>query len=642
MSTDTPVPKKFINDPNHAVSEFISGLLLQYPNKLQKLPNHNVILSSNIRYDKVNILSGGGSGHEPSHVGWIGEGMLTGAILGGIFASPPVSSILAAIRAVTPDPTDGNQPTDGVGGGVGGGGCLLIVKNYTGDRLNFGMATEIACGEGRNVRMVVMADDTALERQKGVTGARGVAGTILVHKVAGAAARRGYDLERVVEVASSMADRVRSLGVALNAVTIPGAAVVNDRLMGKNVMEIGMGIHGEAGRLQMPWKKVEEVVSIMIRTICEYGIDGEEIEGEVPTFERGDELCVVVNNLGGTSNFEMGILTNSVVRQLERDVDMGGWDCTVSRLYVGSFMTSFDMQGASVSIVSLTRMGHLRELLDDYTDAPAWQASDVVQQQEDTTSTGTTSRKRMDMLTREEKDTTLQVSSSQQVSTTTSAKKEANKYNDIPVVGFESNVLEKATLAACNSLMESEPILTKYDTIVGDGDCGITMERGAKEIVSRIKSKVIDTSHPVEFFENLAVAISASMGGTSGILLEILFRKMSTVLKSKTLIDGDAMKNAFEQGVNALSFYGGASLGSRTMLDALLPAVEVTKTSGSSGPCTWTDVAKAASEGAMATASLSKASAGRSNYLSEETLRGTPDPGAVAVGLVLSAIATSV
>jgi Dihydroxyacetone kinase len=595
-----------------------------------------VILSSNIRYDKVNILSGGGSGHEPSHAGWIGEGMLTGAILGGIFASPPVSSILAAIRAVTPDPTDGNQPTDG----GGGGGCLLIVKNYTGDRLNFGMATEIACGEGRNVRMVVVADDTALERQKGVTGARGVAGTILVHKVAGAAAQRGYDLERVVEVASNMADRVRSLGVALNAVTIPGATVVNDRLMGKNVMEIGMGIHGEAGRLQMPWKKAEEVVSIMIRTICEYGIDGEETEGQVPTFEKGDELCVVVNNLGGTSNFEMGILTNSVVKQLESDVDMGGWDCTVSRLYVGSFMTSFDMQGASVSIISLTRMRHLRELLDDYTDAPAWQASDVVQQ-EDTTSTSTTSRKRMEMLTREEKDSTpMQVSSSQQVSTT-SAKKEANKYNDIPVVGFESNVLEKATLAACNSLMESEPILTKYDTIVGDGDCGITMERGAKEIISRINSKLIDTSHPVEFFENLAVAISASMGGTSGILLEILFRKMSTVLKSKTLIDGDAMKNAFAQGVNALSFYGGASLGSRTMLDALLPAVEVTKTTSSSVPCTWTDVAKAASEGAMATASLSKASAGRSNYLSEETLRGTPDPGAVAVGLVLSAIATS-
>jgi dihydroxyacetone kinase len=647
----TTVPKKFLNDPTHAVSEYISGLLLQYPTKLQKLPHHNVLLSTNIRLDRVNILSGGGSGHEPSHAGWIGEGMLTGAILGGIFASPSVSSILAAIRAVTiPNPSRSKQE-ESKGGSGRGGGCLLIVKNYTGDRLNFGMATEIARGEGRNVRMVIVADDTALERQKGVKGggggARGVAGTVLVHKVAGAAAKRGYDLDRVAEIATCMARSVRSLGVALNAVTIPGAVVVNDRLMASggsssSMIEIGMGIHGEAGRLQSPLKSADELASIMIRTICEYGVvemEGEDEEKEegravvvVPTFERGEELCVVVNNLGGTSNFEMGILANSVVSQLENevgvgmgvDVGMGGWGCWVSRLYVGSFMTSFDMQGASVSIVSLSKVKrHLRELLDDDTDAPAWQKSDVVREEG-------TSRKRM-------VEESVSASTVLEISSPIVTTEEVTKC-DIPVVlGFGSNVLEKAVSAACNRLIESEPILTKYDTIVGDGDCGITMERGAKEILSRLESKVIDTSHPVVFFEHLAVAISSSMGGTSGILLEIMCRKMSTTLKAQTLIDGDAMKNAFEQGVKAVSFYGGATLGSRTMLDALLPAVEVMKSS----PCdNLTDVAKAASEGALATAFMSKASAGRSNYLSEDTLRGTPDPGAIAVGLVLSAIST--
>jgi len=633
----TMIPKKFLNDPTHAVSEYISGLLLQYPNRLQKLSNHNVILSSNIRYDRVNILSGGGSGHEPSHAGWIGEGMLTGAILGGIFASPSVSSILAAIRAVTPDPsTDLDNSSEGgvaTAAATAVGGCLLIVKNYTGDRLNFGMATEIACGEGRNVRMVIVADDTALERPlKGGGNARGVAGTILVHKVAGAAAQRGCNLDQVVEIATKMAGSVRTLGVALNAVTIPGTTIVNDRLMtDSGMIEIGMGIHGEAGRHQSSLKSADELASIMIRSICDYGIvwKGAGVEDEiVPTFDAGDDLCVVVNNLGGTSNFEMGILTNSVVRQLENDVAMGGWGCCVSRLYVGSFMTSFDMQGASVSIVSLTKAkGTVKDmdvdmchLLDDVTDAPAWQTSDVVVGEG-----GTTRSKKVNIMKKNNDISASEVTS-------------RAKYDHIPVqVGLGSNVMEKAVVAACNRLVESEPILTKYDTIVGDGDCGITMERGAREILSRIESKVIDTTHPVVFFEDLAMAISSSMGGTSGILLEIMFRKMSSVLKTKSLIDGDAMKNAFEQAVNAVSFYGGATLGSRTMLDALYPAVEVMK----SGQCDLSDVAKAASEGALATATMSKASAGRSNYLSEDTLRGIPDPGAAAVGLVLSAIATA-
>lgn len=156
--------KKIINDPSESVSEFIEGLLYQYPNTLQKLENHNVVLANPlVPGAKVHLLSGGGSGHEPAHAGYIGNGMLTGAILGGIFASPAVSSILAAVRSVAPAEEEN-------------GGCLLIVKNYTGDRLNFGMACEMATAEKRKCRMIVVADDCAVPRNKGVTGARGVAG----------------------------------------------------------------------------------------------------------------------------------------------------------------------------------------------------------------------------------------------------------------------------------------------------------------------------------------------------------------------------------------------------------------------------------------------------------------------------------
>jgi len=522
--------------------------------------------------------------------------MLTGAILGGIFASPSVASILAAIRAVTPPDTRT--------GSIQGKGCLLIVKNYTGDRLNFGMACEIANSEGRNVKMVVVADDAALEREKGVTGARGVAGTVFVHKVAGAAAEKGFSLEEVVALAERMATQVRSLGIALNAVTIPGASSVNDRLSGETI-EIGMGIHGEAGIRQSPLKTADELASIMVETIAEYGI--EEGEGSakkiVPTFNAGDELAVMVNNLGGTSNFEMSILANSVVTLLESD-EMGS--CSVSRLYVGSFMTSFDMQGASVSIVSLTAGSEFCELLDADSDASAWQKADISQGPRPS------------------------ATELPEVPAPEGGAGQMDYVNiKVDIEDFEGKI-EKAVTASCNTLIASEQMLTKYDTIVGDGDCGMTMERGAREILRRLQSKQLATSHPVPFFESLAVAVSASMGGTSGILFEIMFRKMSTCLNGQSSLNPEMMILAFEKGVEAVSFYGGASAGSRTMLDALLPAVEAMKGGG--------DAAKAAIDGAQSTASMRLASAGRSNYLSEDVLNGTPDPGAVAVALVLKEI----
>mmetsp|Transcript_353 Transcript_353/g.544 ORF Transcript_353/g.544 Transcript_353/m.544 type:complete len:259 (-) Transcript_353:1720-2496(-) len=200
--------KHFINSPESSVQELVDGLILTYPKTLQKLANHDIILKRDIPANKVTLLSGGGSGHEPSHAGWIGEGMLDGAILGGMFASPSVKSILAGIRAVTP-----------VGDGPG---CLLIVKNYTGDRLNFGMACELANAEGRKCKMVVVADDCAVPRNKGATGARGVCGTILVHKVAGAAAQSGASLTEVAELANLVASRIGSLGVSIGGVCIPG------------------------------------------------------------------------------------------------------------------------------------------------------------------------------------------------------------------------------------------------------------------------------------------------------------------------------------------------------------------------------------------------------------------------------------
>ena len=528
--------------------------------------------------------------------------MLSGAILGGIFASPAVSAILAAIRAVT-------LPT-----ATGGKGCVLIVKNYTGDRLNFGMACEMARAEGYAVEMVVVADDCAVERMKGITGARGVAGTVLVHKAAGGAAGGGLDLDDVVKVAETVANGVGSMGVALNTVTIPGADEVNDRLnkvndKGESMMEIGLGIHGEAGLKQCPMLSCDEIAKEMLGSIQSYG---KEVDSNiVPLYNKGDELLVLVNNLGGTSNFEMSLLARSVVSQLESDAG-----CMATRVLVGSFMTSFDMQGASVSIMPITGdvTTDVLSLIDADSDAPAWAKVDIWSNENPRPS-----------------DVEID-----EVPGAPTANDETGGNSLPPILIDNFSETARSVLALCSkALSEAEPLLTKYDTIVGDGDCGITMERGAKEISQRLESGKFRLDHPSQLFSDLADAVSASMGGTSGILLELMFRKASTSLLS-TAGEGITSKElaiAFRAGVEAISFYGGAQEGSRTMLDALFPASLAMIES-----INIEEAAKAARKGADATAAMGLAEAGRSNYLSEEVLMGTPDPGAVAVAIVLEAM----
>ena len=566
-------PKKFLNDPNEAVDELINGLLLQYPNQLQKLQNHNVLLSSDIDFERVNVLSGGGSGHEPSHAGWISKyGMLTGAILGGIFASPSVSSILAAIRAVN----------------LNKNGVLLIVKNYTGDVLNFGMACERANSEGFPTKMLVVADDKALLADKGITGARGVAGTVFFHKILGTAASRGMSLDDLMELGKSLQPKIGTMGVALDSVTIPGATTMNNRLDYKT-MELGLGIHGEAGTRPSPVLTADDIAPLLIQ----------------PISPPSGDLVVMINNLGGTSNFELSILTQSIVKTLESSSKN-----KVCRLYVGSYMTSFDMRGASLTIFSNATAQEL-ELLDEDTDALSWTKADVWQ---------STSAE-------EQRPSFTEVPE-------VPAPSVKDIYEDLPCM--DSMMQEQLALYitnACLEVIKEEPTLTQYDVIVGDGDCGITLKRGATEILNRISNDTLNFHHVSPLMASLADAISSSMGGTSGILMELMFRKMSTALKTSTSVE---MAQAFVIGVEAVSEYGGATLGCRTMLDALIPAATTYLETNDLALA-----ASAAEDGAQLTATMATASAGRSNYLHSDTLQGTPDPGAHAAALILTSLSNT-
>jgi len=573
-----------------------------------------------------------------------------------VFTSPTVNSILAAIRAVTTTAIIGGDCDNSKGG------CLLVVKNYTGDRLNFGMACELANAEGRNTAMVVVDDDCALPRKKGVTGSRGVAGTIFVHKVAGAAAARGKELSEVVEVANLAIGRIGSLGVSFESVTLPGADTVNDRLKGE-LMEIGLGIHGEAGIRQHEFLPVQDIAHVMIQTIHEFGFctgptmtnDGVVLDDEsaLTYLKPNDKIVIMINNLGGTSNFEMSILVQACVKILEAEP----YKCPVVAVHAGSYMTSFNMHGASLSILSLDVEGTLEDYLSEKTLAPAW--NNTVEYRD-------VSLSRPSLLEFPEvpPPDTSQVDESAAATIEAPALVISNHNVTVNVPNFNKRV-SNAILAACEAIITNESQLTRFDTIVGDGDCGHTFSRGASELKERLQNGILSAGNnnnedavvlPSVIFWNIANAISDSMGGSSGVLLELMFRKMSTYLRTihencsndgdndETLkvITKEHLCQAFIKGTESISFYGGAKVGARTMLDALVPAaVEAATITTSQRDNILKDMANASKKGALSTAFMKEALAGRSNYLSAEQIIGTPDPGAMAVAVILEAIATS-
>ncbi|MEM7693321.1 MAG: dihydroxyacetone kinase subunit DhaK [Pseudomonadota bacterium] len=301
---------QFINAKETLVTEAIDGLLRASGAlaRLDGYPHIKVVVRSDWAKDKVALISGGGSGHEPSHAGFVGPGMLTAAVCGEVFASPSVDAVLAGILAVT-----------------GPAGCLLIVKNYTGDRLNFGLAAERARAQGLKVSMVIVDDDAALPD---LPQARGVAGTLFVHKVAGALADEGADLDAVTDAAERVIAGVESIGMSLDTCTIPGSP--KEERIGKGKAELGLGIHGEAGITQVDFETATGAMAMVVERLR-------------PEMERGP-FVALLNNLGGATPLEMGVLADALCQSaIGGDI---GWLIGPAPL-----MTSLDMRGFSVSLL---------------------------------------------------------------------------------------------------------------------------------------------------------------------------------------------------------------------------------------------------------------------------------------------------
>lgn len=326
--------KKFINDVDLVEEQMIQGMVKAYPQYLKKLDCGNVVVRAAKKERKVALVSGGGSGHEPAHGGFVGEGMLDAAVAGAVFTSPTPDQIYEAVKEVATE-----------------AGVLLIVKNYTGDVMNFEMGEEMAQMEGIRVDHVITNDDVAVKDSLYTVGRRGVAGTVFVHKIAGALAEQGAALPEVKAVALKVIDNVRTMGAAIAPCTVPAAGNPGFTL-GENEMEVGIGIHGEPGTHREERKTADETADLLL----------DQILADIDY--AGSEVAVMINGAGATPLMELYIINNHVADVLKEK------GIRVYRTYVGEYMTSIEMQGFSISLLKLDEQ--MKELLDAKADTPAW------------------------------------------------------------------------------------------------------------------------------------------------------------------------------------------------------------------------------------------------------------------------------
>ena len=538
----------FIDARATLVNDALDGLIAASGGRLARLdgdPGIRVVLRAEIDPGKVAVVSGGGSGHEPAHAGFVGPGMLSAAVCGDVFASPSVDAVLAGILAVT-----------------GPAGCLLVVKNYAGDRLNFGLAAERARALGHRVETVIVSDDIALPDAK---QPRGVAGTLFVHKVAGHAAEAGAPLEDVAALASRAGGAAKSLGIAVSTCTIPGSP--RSERLAEGQAELGLGIHGEPGAERIALPRAGELARLM----------AERLSGAV----TGDRLALLVNNLGSASALEMQILTRAVLA-----TDLG----KRVRLLIGPapLMTALDMHGASLSVLPLDDA--LEAALVAPVPLPAWPGA-------------------------------VRIVPPALRPVPEGLAGEAFTPSRDPVTGARIAAVAQALIAA-------EAKLNALDAKVGDGDAGTTFAGAARAVLADLEG--LPQADPAALCRALAERIGRAVGGSSGVLASIFFAAAAAAFTH-----GTAWPDALAQGVARVQGYGGAKPGDRTLLDALIPAVDALKGGDLNA------AAQAARAGAEATARMDRAGAGRSSYLAAGDLAGVHDPGAAGVAEAFAALASA-
>lgn len=580
--------KKIINNPETLVVEMCNGIVLAHP-ELEFLKKYKVIKKKQLNENKVTLISGGGSGHEPAHAGFVGKGMLDAAVCGDVFASPSQIQVYQAIKAAS-----------------GKKGTLLIIKNYSGDMMNFKNGAYLAAEDGIQVEYVKVDDDIAVEDSLYTVGRRGVAGTVLVHKIAGAAAEEGRELGEVKAAAEKAANNVRSIGLALTSCTVPASGSPTFELA-ENEIEYGVGIHGEPGIKRENIANADELASRMIHDLLDDFSDDE------PT-----EIALLVNGFGGTPLQELYLFNNAVTRELSNR------NIRIYRTFVGNYMTSIDMAGVSLSIMELDK--ELKTLLSRESDAPAFKVDGPVET--------------VQYAHIEEKDETKSVSFETETAEEFAVLKEdtVTLENMIFIVDKMSEIIIKNEVPFC-----------KLDSHAGDGDFGMSIAKGFRQLKREWSTITEQENLNIgTFLNDCSMIIMEYCGGASGPIWGGAFRAAGKAVEGKyelTVGEFAEMLQAAVEGIQSIgerSFGRGAEVGDKTLIDALVPCANSWKGSAAAGENFKTAFVKgaaAAVEGAEKTKDI-VARMGRAGTVGERSL-GHPDAGAFALGIIFTELSQS-
>ncbi len=482
--------KKLINSVDGAVGDGLQGLAALNPDASLLRGHESVVLRSDLSSGgvrgKVALVCGGGSGHEPSHAGFVARGMLSGAVCGAVFASPPVSAVMACLRAVW----GLGQPS----------GILMIVKNYTGDRVNFGLALERAKAEGVKCEMVVVADDCALASKDRSAGRRGLAGTVLVHKIAGAMAEQGAGLEDIVAfLKSSVLPRLGTIGLSLGPCCPPGSEPSFQ--LAKDEAELGLGIHGEAGVRKIKLTSVKESVKIMLDHMTS---PHSQTRLDLP---KGSEVVCLVNNLGGTSNLELGVVVKETLEQAKER----GWK--VRRALAAPLMTSLEMPGISITVLRCDgSTDKILGCLDMEVNSIFWPRFAHVLERNPSSSIlvafdGADGAKKDGGATADDGD-------------------DPSKFSPLAQA-----ISDEAIRFSCEAIKSCEAMLNKFDSGSGDGDCGSTLRRGAAKLLEKLEGGSLTSASRV--FSAVSHIAEEDMGGSAGAMYSILFATTGATVRDK-------------------------------------------------------------------------------------------------------------
>ncbi|MFF2174873.1 dihydroxyacetone kinase subunit DhaK [Lysinibacillus sp. NPDC058147] len=580
--------KKIMNQPETLVMEMCNGMVMAHP-ELELLKKYKVIKKKEMNENKVTLISGGGSGHEPAHAGLVGKGMLDAAVCGDVFASPSQIQVYQAIKATASKK-----------------GTLLIIKNYSGDIMNFKNGAHLATEDGIQVEYVRVDDDIAVEDSLYTVGRRGVAGVVLVHKIAGAAAEEGMDLLQVKAVAEKAAANVRTIGLALTSCTVPASGSPTFKL-DEDEMEYGVGIHGEPGRKREKMMTADELAFRMTNDLMK------DLE-----LDEDAEIAVLVNGFGGTPLQELYLFNNAVTRELSKS------NIRINRTFVGNYMTSIDMAGISLTVMKLDN--ELKTLLSKECNTPAFKVEGPVDSVE-----------YVDINDHVEK---------KQVFFETETVEEYGIINgEVITLNNIIYLVDKMS----EIIIKNEVPFCELDTHAGDGDFGMSVAKGFKQL-KREWSSILGHEHLNigTFLGACSMVIMEHCGGASGPIWGGAFRAAGKAVEGKmelTVGEFAEMLQAALKGIQSIgerSFGRGAEVGDKTLVDALVPCVNVWTESAAAGADVKTAFGKGA-EAAVKGAEYTKeivARMGRAGTVGERSL-GYPDAGAYALGVIFTELSRS-